>query len=263
MKKIFRLIMLVSVLIVLTGCSFSSKKNSKDLTKYNDIRVTFVTTQGDVSFYLYPEAAPTTVANFINLSLRGYYDNTTFHRAIENFIVQGGDPTGTGEGTPGYAIKDEFVDWLDFYQSGMLAMANVGPNTGGGQFFITLYPADFLNQKHTVFGEVVSQIDGEKSKKLEKGDVIKKVIIHGEADLLLSLNKDKVDEWNKILDKKYPKLKKYEVKPISSFGKDVQEYKEEIERIYTPKTKIKEEDKEYFVPRFIRGVEKKLQSKTK
>lgn len=258
MKKILKTILVSITLALLGGCSFIGGNKEERMAKYNDIRATFVTTQGEISFYLYPEAAPITVTNFVNLALRGYYDNTIFHRAVENFIVQGGDPTGTGKGTPGYKIKDEFVEWLDFYQTGMLAMANVGPNTGGGQFFITLYPADFLNQKHTVFGEVISRIDGERIKKLEKGDVIKTIKITGHADLLLAMNQKQVKEWNKKIDKKYPKLKKYPLKPLSDFGPEVKEYKKELERIYTPKQK-EEEDKEYIVPKLIRAVEKKLQ----
>ena len=93
-------------------------------------------------------------------------------------------------------------------------MANAGPNTGSSQFFITLYPADFLNGRHTVFGEVVSQIDGEYTRKLERGDVIKEVKVSGHYDLLLALNKDQIEEWNAILDKNYPNLKKYQVKDL-------------------------------------------------
>lgn len=257
MKKYLKMLLISMSLFLLGGCSFMGGNKEEKMAKYSDIRATFLTTQGEISFYLYPEAAPITVTNFVNLALRGYYDNTIFHRAVENFIIQGGDPTGTGKGTPGYQIKDEFVDWLDFYQTGMLAMANVGPNTGGSQFFITLYPADFLNQKHTVFGEVISKIDGERIKKLEKGDVIKTIKITGYSDLLLAMNAEKVKEWNKKIDKKYPKLKKYPIKPISEFGPEVKEYKKELEKIYTPKNE-KKEDKEYIVPKLIRAVEKKL-----
>ncbi|NME35052.1 MULTISPECIES: peptidylprolyl isomerase [Fusobacterium] len=260
MKKIIKLLFVSMVLLALGACGSLSKRGNADLTKYNDIRATFVTTQGEVNFYLYPEAAPITVANFVNLALRGYYNNTVFHRAVENFIVQGGDPTGTGQGTPGYAIKDEFVNWLDFYQSGMLAMANMGPNTGGSQFFITLYPADFLNNKHTVFGEVVSQIDGETSRKLEKGDVIKEVKISGHYDLLLALNKEQVEEWNKILDKNYPNLKKYPIKDISEFEEEVARYQTELKEIYTPKEKVEKKEREFFIPKMIRAIEKKLKS---
>ena len=95
MKRYLKLLFVSLALFILGGCSFFGKKDSVDITRYNDIRATFVTSQGDIEFYLYPEAAPITVANFVNLALRGYYDNTVFHRAIENFMIQGGDPTGT------------------------------------------------------------------------------------------------------------------------------------------------------------------------
>ena len=261
MKRYLKLLFVSLALFILGGCSFFGKKDSVDITRYNDIRATFVTSQGDIEFYLYPEAAPITVANFVNLALRGYYDNTVFHRAIENFMIQGGDPTGTGQGTPGYLTNDEFVDWLDFYQPGMLAMANMGPNTNGSQFFITIYPADSLNQRYTIFGEFVTQGDYDRIKKLEKGDVIKEVKINGHADLLLSLNKDRVDEWNKILDKEYPNLKKYPVKDLSEFGNEVEQYRTELEKIYTPKEKEVEEEKEFFIPRFIRATEQKIKER--
>ena len=261
MKRYLKLLFVSLALFILGGCSFFGKKESVDITRYNDIRATFVTSQGDIEFYLYPEAAPITVANFVNLALRGYYDNTVFHRAIENFMIQGGDPTGTGQGTPGYLTDDEFVDWLDFYQPGMLAMANMGPNTNGSQFFITIYPADSLNQRYTIFGEFVTQGDYDRIKKLEKGDVIKEIKINGHADLLLSLNKDRVDEWNKILDKEYPNLKKYPVKDLSEFGNEVEQYRTELEKIYTPKEKEVEEEKEFFIPRFIRATEQKIKER--
>lgn len=261
MKRYLKLLFVSLALFILGGCSFFGKKDSVDITRYNDIRATFVTSQGDIEFYLYPEAAPITVANFVNLALRGYYDNTVFHRAIENFMIQGGDPTRTGQGTPGYLTDDEFVDWLDFYQPGMLAMANMGPNTNGSQFFITIYPADSLNQRYTIFGEFVTQGDYDRIKKLEKGDVIKEIKINGHADLLLSLNKDRVDEWNKILDKEYPNLKKYPVKDLSEFGNEVEQYRTELEKIYTPKEKEVEEEKEFFIPRFIRATEQKIKER--
>lgn len=261
MKRYLKLLFVSLALFILGGCSFFGKKDSVDITRYNDIRATFVTSQGDIEFYLYPEAAPITVANFVNLALRGYYDNTVFHRAIENFMIQGGDPTGTGQGTPGYLTDDEFVDWLDFYQPGMLAMANMGPNTNGSQFFITIYPADSLNQRYTIFGEFVTQGDYDRIKKLEKGDVIKEIKINGHADLLLSLNKDRVDEWNKILDKEYPNLKKYLVKDLSEFGNEVEQYRTELEKIYTPKEKEVEEEKEFFIPRFIRATEQRIKER--
>ncbi len=262
-KKIATLFILMTILLI-TGCSSISKKfNKEDITKYNDIRATIVTTQGDIDVYLYPEAAPITVSNFINLAQRGFYDNTKIHRAIENFMIQGGDPTGTGQGGPGYTIPDETVNWLDFFQNGMLAMANAGPGTGGSQFFITSQPAEWLNGKHTVFGETVSDKDLEKISKLEVGDIIKEIRFTGDIDLILSLNKKNVDQWNKILDKEYPGLKKYEVKPIESYTGKAAAYTKELEKIYSEKPEKQEDVKLSLIPRFIRSVENKIRRKPK
>ncbi|MGL4534034.1 MAG: peptidylprolyl isomerase [Fusobacteriaceae bacterium] len=260
-KKIMGILMMLLILM-LTGCSSVKRAFSSDESaKYNDIRVTIVTTQGDINFYLYPEATPLTVANFINLAKRGYYDNTTVHRAIENFMAQAGDPTGTGTGGPGYMIEDEIVDWLDFFQSGLLAMANAGPGTGGSQFFITTAPAEWLNGKHTVFGETIGDTDLEKSKKLEVGDIIKEIKFTGEIDLILSLNKNRVDEWNEILDKKYPNLQKYEVKSLESYTGKAAEYAKEIENIYNKNSEKQEEVKLNLIPRTIAKIEKAIGKK--
>lgn len=257
MKRIFKILMILAISMSIIACSSLKNKLGASEAKYNDIRATLVTTQGDINFYLYPEAAPLTVANFINLAKRGFYDNTKIHRAIENFVVQTGDPTNTGTGGPGYFIPDETVEWLDFFQQGMLAMANAGPGTGGSQYFITLYPAEWLNGRHTIFGEYISDSDFSKIKKLELGDVIKTIKFSGDVDLFLSLHKDQIDEWNRILDANYPNLKKYPVKPISAYGDEAKQYQEELQRIYTRHDKV-DDEKEWPVPRFIRAVERKI-----
>jgi cyclophilin family peptidyl-prolyl cis-trans isomerase len=115
----------------------------------------FKTEIGDFRVRLFPEQAPVTVNNFVFLARQGYYDNTTFHRVLPGFMAQGGDPTGTGGGGPGYTFEDEFDPELQFDRPGLLAMANRGPNTNGGQFFITYAPTPHLNGLHTIFGEVV------------------------------------------------------------------------------------------------------------
>jgi len=115
----------------------------------------FKTEIGDISVRLFPDQAPVTVNNFVFLARQGYYQNTTFHRVLPGFMAQGGDPTGTGAGGPGYTFEDEFDEDLLFDKPGLLAMANRGPNTNGGQFFITYTPTPHLNGLHTIFGEVV------------------------------------------------------------------------------------------------------------
>ena len=119
----------------------------------------FVTEIGDIRVRLFADQAPVTVNNFVFLANQGYYDNTTFHRVLPGFMAQGGDPTGTGAGGPGYTFEDEFDPDLQFDRGGMLAMANRGPNTNGAQFFITLAPTPHLNGLHTIFGEVVEGAD--------------------------------------------------------------------------------------------------------
>jgi cyclophilin family peptidyl-prolyl cis-trans isomerase len=118
-----------------------------------------VTEKGVVRVRLFAEEAPETVNNFVFLARDGYFDGTTFHRVIKDFMVQGGDPTGTGAGGPGYRIRDEFHPELRHDRPGILSMANAGPNTGGSQFFITHVATPWLDDRHAVFGEVVEGMD--------------------------------------------------------------------------------------------------------
>ena len=113
---------------------------------------------GEFVIQLFPDKAPITVDNFVKLARSGFYDGTTFHRVIDGFMAQGGDPTGTGTGGPGYEFQDEFSD-LTFDRPGLVAMANSGPNTNGSQFFITYAPTEWLNGLHTIFGEVIEGME--------------------------------------------------------------------------------------------------------
>ena len=124
-----------------------------------EYKARFNTNLGTFEIDLFPKEAPITVNNFVFLSRDGFYDCVTFHRVIKGFMIQGGDPTGTGGGGPGYQFQDEFVDSLVFDNSGILAMANAGPGTNGSQFFITLGPTPHLNNRHTIFGTVSSGYD--------------------------------------------------------------------------------------------------------
>ena len=117
------------------------------------------TTKGDILFRLDTKAAPKTVENFVQYVKDGHYDGTIFHRVIDGFMIQGGDPTGTGMGGPGYKIADEFGEGLTHDDEGYFSMANAGPNTGGSQFFITLAPTPWLNGHHAIFGRVVEGMD--------------------------------------------------------------------------------------------------------
>ncbi len=117
------------------------------------------TTMGTIKIKLFPDKAPITVSNFVELSQKGFYDGLIFHRVIPKFMIQGGDPKGDGTGGPGYAFKDEFHKDLRHSKAGMLSMANSGPGTNGSQFFITVAPTPHLDDKHSIFGEVIEGLD--------------------------------------------------------------------------------------------------------
>ncbi len=119
----------------------------------------FHTERGDITVNLFADRAPITVNNFVFLAREGFYDNTIFHRVIADFMAQGGDPTGTGRGGPGYKFSDEFHPSLKHSKPGIVSMANAGPNTNGSQFFITTVPTPWLDNKHAIFGQVVDGMD--------------------------------------------------------------------------------------------------------
>jgi len=140
-----------------------------------EYQATIETDKGTIDVKLYPEHAPKTVNNFVALARDGFYDGLVFHRVIPNFMVQGGDPTGTGRGGPGYKFEDEVDDNPLGHETGSLSMANAGPNTNGSQFFITHAPQPHLNGRHTVFGKVMDGQDVVDA--IEQGDAMQKVTI--------------------------------------------------------------------------------------
>ena len=142
-------------------------------------QVTLHTNKGAIVVELAEDDAPNTVANFVNLAEKGFYNGVTFHRVLADFMIQGGDPTGTGSGGPGYVIADEFSPRLK-HARGVLSMANAGPNTGGSQFFITHVPCPHLDGKHAVFGRVVEGMDVVDS--IRQGDRIEKVTVDRKRD---------------------------------------------------------------------------------
>ena len=133
------------------------------------------TSRGVIELELYPQHAPKTVNNFVFLAKEGFYDDVSFHRVIKNFMIQGGDPTGTGRGGPGYRFEDELKENTLKHETGVISMANSGPNTNGSQFFITHSPQPHLNGRHTVFGKVVSGQDVVDA--IQQGDKILRVEI--------------------------------------------------------------------------------------
>jgi peptidyl-prolyl cis-trans isomerase B (cyclophilin B) len=144
-----------------------------DLAKH--YQATVATDRGNIVIELFALQAPRTVNNFVCLSEEGFYDGVKFHRVINDFMVQGGDPTGTGRGGPGYTFKDEFDPMLKHDKPGILSMANSGPNTNGSQFFITHLATPWLDGKHSVFGKVVQGQDVVNA--IQQGDLIKSVTI--------------------------------------------------------------------------------------
>lgn len=156
------------------------------------------TNKGDIQVELYPEQTPVTVASFVNLAERGYYDGVVFHRVVPNFVIQGGDPTGTGRGGPGYQFEDEFDPRLRHDSAGILSMANAGPRTNGSQFFITHGPTPHLNDKHSVFGKVTEGLEVVNA--IRQDDKMVTVKIEGDSAALKEANKDRIAEWNKALD---------------------------------------------------------------
>ena len=162
----------------------------------SQLTATFDTSRGPIKIELYPDKAPLTVANFVNLAKRGFYDGLSFHRAIADFMIQGGCPEGSGRGGPGYRFEDETTNGVR-HERGVLSMANAGPNTNGSQFFITHVPTPWLDGKHTVFGKVTEGLDVVDA--VKQGDLITKVTIEGDADAVLAAKAERVAEWNRFL----------------------------------------------------------------
>jgi peptidyl-prolyl cis-trans isomerase B (cyclophilin B) len=160
----------------------------------------------DFIIELYPEHAPITVENFETLVKDGFYDGLTFHRVIEDFMAQGGDPEGTGCGGPGYKFDDECRPDLKFNRPGLLAMANAGKTwtgqgTNGSQFFITHVPTDWLNGKHTIFGEVCAPEDQKVVDSVRQGDKITDIVIHDDCSDLFEEQAENITRWNSKLGK--------------------------------------------------------------
>ncbi|BAJ64560.1 MULTISPECIES: peptidylprolyl isomerase [Anaerolinea] len=136
---------------------------------------TIETEKGNIELELYPQYAPKTVNNFVFLAQEGFYDGVSFHRVIANFVIQGGDPTGTGAGGPGYRFEDEVKNNPLKHERGVISMANAGPNTNGSQFFITHSPQPHLNGRHTVFGKVIKGMEVVDA--IRQGDKMLKVTV--------------------------------------------------------------------------------------
>jgi peptidyl-prolyl cis-trans isomerase B (cyclophilin B) len=164
----------------------------------DNIRIIVTTSRGAIEATLFASEVPITTANFLNLAKRGFYNGVTFHRVIKDFMIQGGDPTGTGSGGPGYRFPCEIRKNLKHSKAGIFSMANAGPNTNGSQFFITHLPTPHLDGKHTVFGEVTKGQDVVDS--VVKGDTIESIEILDSVDELFEAEKKLIAAWNKELE---------------------------------------------------------------
>jgi len=195
LKKFARLVAATLALAIPTACIAQDKaKPESNTSNMKDIRIVLKTTKGSIDLTLFPAKAPVTVASFLNLSQKGKYDGVVFHRVIADFMIQGGDPTGSGMGDRGYKFEDECVPELRFDKPGYLAMANAGPGTNGSQFFITHVPTPWLNGKHTIFGQVTKGQDIVNA--IKQGDKIESVEILDPVDELFAAKADRIAEFN-------------------------------------------------------------------
>ena len=180
----------------------------------------FETTLGNFTVELFEDKAPKTVANFAGLAegskewthpktgdrhTKPYYDGIVFHRVIQGFVIQGGDPLGQGFGGPGFQFEDEFHPSLRHDRAGILSMANAGPNTNGSQFFVTHVPTPWLDRKHSIFGQVSEGQDVVDA--IKKGDTLRSVVIEGDVSSLEQKFESQLAAWNKTLDAKFPRKK--------------------------------------------------------
>ena len=174
--------------------------SATDTGSMQDIRIILTTNKGPIEATLLASQAPVTVANFLNLATRGYYNGLSFHRVIPDFMIQGGDPEGSGRGGPGYRFEDECKPELNHDQPGIFSMANAGPGTNGSQFFITHVATPWLDGKHTVFGSVTKGQDVVNA--IKQGDKIEKIEILDSTDDLFAAQQKRIDEWNAVLSKR-------------------------------------------------------------
>lgn len=197
MKPIILLRNVAGALALAATCNHIHAADSS--TPVKDIRIILHTNKGDIEATLYASKVPITAANFLNLASKKFYDGITFHRVIPDFMIQGGDPQGTGTGGPGYKFADEIDRSLKHDKPGIFSMANAGPNTNGSQFFITHVPTPHLDGKHAVFGAVTKGQDV--VNKIAKGDKITSIEILDPTDELFKAQSANIEKWSASLKK--------------------------------------------------------------
>lgn len=204
MKGFYQIRWMVLVVVAMVSCE---KKNEVVENKpepapvVKDIGIILKTDKGDIKAKMFATKAPITVASFLNLARRDYYDGLTFHRVVEDFVIQGGDPDGNGKGGPGYFLPNEIAPGLKHDKVGVFSMARKSkPDTAGSQFFITLGVADHLDGGYSIFGEVSEGLDV--VEKIEVGDKIVDIKILDPTDALFKSQAANLEEWNRILDQR-------------------------------------------------------------
>lgn len=179
------------------GVASSDASETEASGEVKDIRIEITTSKGVIEATIYASKVPMTAANYLNLAKTGFYNGLTFHRVIPNFMIQGGDPQGTGRGGPGYRFGDEFDSSLRHDGPGVFSMANAGPGTNGSQFFITHKDTPWLDGRHSVFGKVTKGQDVVNN--IVMGDTIKSIKILDSTDRLFTAQKTNLDKWNAVL----------------------------------------------------------------
>lgn len=188
---------------IFTVSDNKEEQKFKEKLRSYSLEAKIITSKGDINIYLYPESAPETVANFVYLSKKNFYDDMPFHRVVANTLIQSGDSKGDSTGTAGYYIKDEFDSWVLFDTAGVIAVANTKEsNTASSQFFITLTPNIKYNGKYTAFGNVISKQDLNIAKTIKAGDIIYDIEIIGyNVNDFLNNFKDQVKTWDSLYKK--------------------------------------------------------------
>lgn len=217
MKYLF---FLFSLAFFVTACGkqpTTTEKNTQNTANNEDIRIIVKTDKGDIHATIFASKVPLTAANFLNLAQRGFFNGIKFHRVIPRFMIQGGDPTESGSGGPGYKFEDEFHPALKHDKAGIFSMANAGPGTNGSQFFITHKKTPHLDNRHSVFGavtqgqEIVDSITGKLSGPGWSTDGIGNKILSIEildsTNALFEQQAERIAEWNTILDQRFPTQK--------------------------------------------------------
>jgi peptidyl-prolyl cis-trans isomerase B (cyclophilin B) len=178
------------------------------MSQHNELIASIDTGKGKIRLRLFADRVPVTAGSFVNLANRGYYNGLKFHRVLDNFMIQGGCPYGSGTGGPGYKFEDEFVPGLRHDKPGVLSMANAGAGTNGSQFFITHVPTPWLDDKHTVFGKVLGDEDQDVVNSIAQGDEIVSITIEGDVAPLMQQVQSRIQEWDEQLNRNFPNLTK-------------------------------------------------------